>query len=134
MPTLTYGALADSAADSIVAAIKRVEGVVVGSTSRVAGLTGRVSVVTTPAPVRRLRARSNRAIAGRLPSTREVVEANFTMAERVLRAQKEYTLHVLSAAAREQVPVSRPAARPPAKATAKSSRPRKAAATTRGKA
>lgn len=39
-------------------------------------------------------------LARRLPNPREFVEANFDLAERLLEAQRDYTLAVLDAAAR----------------------------------
>lgn len=101
MSSIAYNELAGRAADRLVAGIKRAE-----------RLASRVVVVSTPRALSRVGASPRLDFVRRLPSPSEVAESNFALVERVLGAQKEYTLRVLGAATREAPPA--PVAEQPA--------------------
>src|ERR1700754_3262596 len=113
MPAPTYAQLADRVTDRIVAGVKRIEDAVATSTENVAGLAGRApSLPKLPVASR---------LAGKVPSAREITETNFGVLEKLLTAQKQYTLHVLSAASGSATvvaptPIKSRAARKPAAA------------------
>jgi hypothetical protein len=82
-----------------------------------------VTQVARTRPATAARAAAPRSAFGReLPSLREVIEANFELAERLLRAQKEYALRALESAVPESA-----AAGSRAKTSAKASSSRSAA-------
>jgi hypothetical protein len=113
MPAPTYAQFADRVTDRIVAGVKRIEDAVAISTGNVAGLASRGPKL----PI------ANR-IAGRVPSVQAIAATNFGVLEKLLGAQKQYALHVLTAASGrvEPAPVaptpikSRAARKPAAKA------------------
>jgi hypothetical protein len=91
MASLSYQSVADRVADRVVTGVERVEGVVVSSAGSIAGLARRVPTPPKPAVLDKSR------IAGRIPSVRQIAETNFTVAEKVLAAQKHYAVSVLGA-------------------------------------
>jgi hypothetical protein len=98
MASPTYADAADAIGDRMVAGIGRIEGVVAATTGAVASFAGRIRTVRRP--VLFLEAHTGR----RVPTVQQIAVANFAVAERVLAAQKHYTVGVLSAAARRPVP------------------------------
>lgn len=94
MPAPTYADAADAFGDRMVAGIGRVEDVVGATAGAVAAFAGRIRTIRRPALF--LEAHTGR----RIPTVQQIAEANFAVAERVLAAQKQCAVGVLSAVAR----------------------------------
>src|SRR3954454_4306855 len=105
MPLPSYSAAADRVTDRLVLTIKRAERVAASSTGAVSGLTWRIVAARGP----RLLVKAD--LAGRLPSVHDLAATHFKAAERVLEAQKQYALTVISAASRRTLPVAAPSSR-----------------------
>lgn len=94
-----YTDLADKAGDRVVSALKTAEDVAVNAAKPVGTVTGEF------AP----RVRAAVPFAERLPTAVEVVEANFSLARRVLDAQRSLALGVVKALAPESKAKAKPA-------------------------
>ena len=82
--------------DQWVAALKRAEETVTSVTQNVQNAAPKFEVPQIPVPEQV--AKFNEAVAERLPKPSEILQANFELTERLLAAQKELALKVLSLA------------------------------------
>lgn len=82
-----FAALATKATDRVVTGLKQAQDTALQTVSQVSGLVA--GVIPDIAPVR--------IVGAKVPTPKHVVETGFGIAERVLGAQKAYTLTILEA-------------------------------------
>jgi len=104
-----YQSLTQNLGDSLTGAIERVQNAQIDVIESVRKRVGNV-LPEIPRP----------AALDALPSPASIVRANYALAARLLRAQQDYSLHVLEALAPQSKPAAKTATKPAGKAEAKS--------------
>lgn len=131
----TYTDVTEQIGDQWIAALKRAEQAVDVASDGLAkaGSTAGLDKLPRPElPLPEIVTNATEAISAQLPTPREVVAANFALAQRLLEAQQEMTLRLLDVTAKPLIDVAAgPAA---AKPSSSARRPRTAAKTTAAKA
>jgi hypothetical protein len=85
MPSTTYDQLTTQIADRLAAGLQRIESVVAVSTEKASAIVAKgPNLPKLP-------------LTDKLPAPQEIVQANFTLLERLLNAQKHYALRILEA-------------------------------------
>lgn len=116
----TYQDVTRQIGDQWVAALKRAEESFTSVAQNVQGAVAKIEVPQIPVPEQVTK--FNEAVAERFPKPSEILQANFELTERLLAAQKELALKVLSLAGGEsdEAPEAPEAAKAaPAKKSAK---------------